>query len=128
MAYDEPLAARVRDYFTRREVTFTEKRMMGGLCFLVADKMCVGVEKERLMVRLDPKLYGPALHRKGCAPMDFTGRPMRGFVFVQPEGYTADDELTAWLELALAFNPKAKSSKKPRQRPATKIKSPGVNS
>lgn len=114
MAYDEKLAARVRGFFQRRKAKFAEKPMMGGLCFLVADKMCVGVEKERLMVRLDPEIYEAALKRKGCGPMDFTGRPMRGFVFVKHEGYSTDRDLTSWLELALAFNPKAKSSKKRR--------------
>lgn len=116
MAYDEQLANRVRDGFKQRKVKFTEKRMMGGLCFLVDDKMCVGVELERLMVRLDPEIYEAALKRKGCVPMDFTGRPMRGFVFVKQEGYSTDRDLTSWLELALEFNPKAKSSKKRRAK------------
>ena len=119
MAYDEQLAARVRNVFANRKVPFEEKRMMGGLCFLVDEKMCVGVEKERLMVRLDPEVYERALKRKGCAPMDFTGRPMRGFVFVKAEGFTADEDLTSWLDLALEFNPKAKSSRRRR----TKMKS-----
>lgn len=86
MAFDEQLATRVRDRFKQRKVTFEEKRMMGGLCFLVDGKMCVGVEKNRLMARIDPEVYERALSRKGCVPMDFTGRPMRGFVFVNPRG------------------------------------------
>ena len=118
MAYDEQLASRVRNVFEKRKVAFTEKRMMGGLCFLVDDKMCVGVEKERLMVRLDLEIYEQVLKRKGCVPMDFTGRPMRGFVFVKAEGFSADRDLTSWLELALEFNPKAKSSKKRRAQQA----------
>ena len=116
MAYDEKLAARVRDFFEQRKAKFAEKPMMGGLCFLVADKMCVGVEKERLMVRLDPEIYEAALKRKGCVPMDFTGRPMRGFVFVKHEGYSTARDLASWLDLALEFNPKAKSSKKRRAK------------
>ena len=114
MAYDERLAERVRRHFNNRRKKFNEKRMMGGLCFLVDDKMCVGVEKERLMVRLDPEIYDEVLKRKGCVPMDFTGRPMRGFVFVKGEGYASDADLTSWLNLALEFNPKAKSSRKRR--------------
>ncbi|HMP83204.1 MAG TPA: TfoX/Sxy family protein [Verrucomicrobiota bacterium] len=114
MAYDEQLAERVRSFFKRRKVAFAEKRMMGGLCFLVNEKMCVGVEKERLMVRLDPDVYDTALQRKGCVPMDFTGRPMRGFVFVNERGYAATQDLNHWLDLALEFNPKAKSSRKRR--------------
>ena len=86
MAYDEQLATRVRQFFSARKVAAEEKRMMGGLCFMVAGKMCVGVEKDRLMVRLAPAVYDQALRRKGCVPMDFTGRPMRGFVFVNKIG------------------------------------------
>ena len=117
MAYHEQLAERIRRGFGRRNVTFEEKRMMGGLCFMVAAKMCVGVEKNRLMARIDPEAYDAALRRKGCVPMDFTGRPMRGFVFVNPTGLATDDELGHWLKLALDFNPKAKASKKnPRRK------------
>ena len=85
---------------------------MGGLCFMVNAKMCVGVEKNRLMARIDPEVYDAALRKKGCVPMDFTGRPMRGFVFVNPTGLTTDGELDDWLKLALDFNPRAKASKK----------------
>jgi TfoX/Sxy family transcriptional regulator of competence genes len=112
MACNEQVAERIRKQFARRAVAFEEKRMMGGLCFLVDGKMCVGVEKDRLMARIDPAVYEQALRRKGCRPMDFTGRPMRGFVFVEPDGYRADGDLASWLELALEFNPRAKASKK----------------
>jgi TfoX/Sxy family transcriptional regulator of competence genes len=112
MAFDEQLAERTRAAFRKREVAFAEKRMMGGLCFLVADKMCVGVHQDRLMVRLDPDLYERALKRTGCVPMDFTGRPMRGFVFIQPAGLAGARELDYWLALALEFNPRAKSSRR----------------
>jgi len=119
MAYNEQLAERLRKGFSKRKVKFAEKRMMGGLCFMVDDKMCLGVEKERLMVRLDPENYEGALTRKGCAPMDFTGRPMRGFVFVQANMLAAEEELAYWLESALEFNPRAKSSKAKKKK-ATK--------
>jgi len=111
MAYDEQLAERVRRWFDERQTTYEEKRMMGGLCFMVDGKMCVGVEKQRLMVRIDPREYDAALGRPGCVPMDFTGRPMRGFVFVSAEGIVARRSLAAWLALALEFNPRATSSK-----------------
>ena len=112
MAYDEQLAGRIRLGLRKLRVTFEEKKMMGGLCFTVDGKMCVGVEKNRLMVRIDPAVYDDALRRKGCAPMDFTGRPMRGFVFVNSSGTETDDELAVWLALAVEFNPRAKSSRK----------------
>jgi hypothetical protein len=119
MAYDEELADRVRRVFHDRNIAFAEKRMMGGLCFMVDGKMCVGVEKERLMVRLDPAMYEDALGRKGCVPMDFTGRPMRGFVFVNVEGFATTRDLASWLDLALEFNPRAVSSKKKPVTPTT---------
>ena len=115
MAHDEQLATRVRKFFKARAVAFEEKRMMGGLCFMVDGKMCVGVEKQRLMARIDPSIYEKALGRKGCVPMDFTGRPMRGFVFVNAEGFASDRDLASWLELALEFNPRAVSSKKKKK-------------
>lgn len=111
MAYNEQLAERVRAGLKRARVRHEEKRMMGGLCFMVNGKMCVGVEKDRLMVRMDPDACARALQRKGCVPMDFTGRPMRGFVFVNANGLSTDAELGSWLKLALEFNPRAKSSK-----------------
>ncbi|MFO1514627.1 MAG: TfoX/Sxy family protein [Verrucomicrobiota bacterium] len=118
MAYNEQLAERVRQIFGDARVRVEEKCMMGGLCFMVNGKMCVGVEKERLMARIDPEEYESALRRKGCVPMDFTGRPMRGFVFVNPAGLATDDALNDWLKLALEFNPRAKSSKKKSAPPS----------
>ena len=111
MAYDEQLAARIRRALDSRGVRYEEKRMMGGLCFMVDGKMCVGVEKQKLMARIDPVIYESALDRRGCVPMDFTGRPMRGFVFVNPPGVLSKRDLLWWLDRALEFNPRAVSSK-----------------
>ena len=85
--------------------------MMGGLCFMVNGKMCVGVEKNRLMARIRPDAYEDALKCKGCRPMDITGRPMRGFVFVEPEALKTAKDLRFWVELALAYNSTAKKSR-----------------
>jgi len=115
MAYDEQLAERVRRAFRHRKVAFEEKRMMGGLCFLVDAKMCVGIERNRLMVRLDPGIYEDALKKKGCTQMDFTGRPMRGFVYVGRDGLSTDGRLNGWLKLALDYNPRARASRKKQQ-------------
>lgn len=120
MAFDEQLAERVRSEFARRAVAFEEKRMMGGLCFLVDGKMCVGVEGEQLMVRLAPDFYETALERVGCVPMEFTGKPMRGFVFVKPEGWRSAKQFRAWFDDALEFNPRAKSSRSRRAKPKGK--------
>jgi len=110
MPYDESLEQRVRQIFDAHQIKYEAKRMMGGLCFMVNGKMCVGVEKNRLMARIGPDAYADALTRKGCRPMDFTGRPMRGFVFVELEGLKSEKDLAFWLELALDYNPTAKKS------------------
>ena len=112
MPYDQQLEQRVRLSFDAKRIKHESKRMMGGLCFMVKGKMCVGVEKNRLMARIGPDAYDNALTRKGCRPMDFTGRPMRGFVFVELDGLKSDKDLAFWLELALAYNPTAKKSAK----------------
>ena len=112
MAYNEFLADRIRFVLKDKGVRFEEKKMMGGLCFMVKDKMCAGVEKDKLMARIGPEAYEKSLSRKGCREMDFTGRPMKGFVFVEPEGIDTDQDLAYWVQLCLDFNPKAKSGKK----------------
>lgn len=112
MAYDSSITDRLTDQLTQLRVAFETKAMMGGLCFMVDGKMCLGVIGERLMVRLDPAVEQESLQRPGCKPMDFTGRPMRGYVFVHPEGIDTERELRHWVALALEFNPKAKAAKK----------------
>lgn len=112
MAYDQALAERIADHFTAQRVVVESKSMMGGVCFMVGGKMCVGVVKSRLMLRLDPAMEAAALRQPGCGPMDFTGRPMKGYVFVQPEGCESDSQLRSLLNLALEFNPRAQSSRK----------------
>ena len=112
MAYDEFLADRIRAVLNSRHISFKEKKMMGGLSYMVDDKMCVGLIKDNLMARIDPQIYEQALTRTGCREMNFTGRSMKGFVFVEPEGIDLDDDLDYWVQLCLDFNPKAKSSKK----------------
>jgi len=112
MAYNEFLGERISNSLRNKAIPFEEKKMFGGLAFMVNEKMCVGVIKDNMMARIDPEGLEEALGRKGCKPMEFTGRPMKGFVVVEPEGMDLDEELDYWVELALAFNPRAKSSKK----------------
>ena len=111
MPYDQTIATRVERYLDGKHQRFESKSMMGGLVFMVNGKMCIGVEKNRIMLRIDPSEQAAALARKGCSPMDFTGRPMRGFVFVAATTLRTDAQLEAWLSSALAFNPKAVASK-----------------
>ena len=111
MAYDEDLAQRVRRSFASRVVAFDEKRMMGGLCFLVDGKMCVGIVKNDLMVRFDPARQDEMLAKPGARVMDFTQRVSKGFVLVEPRGIKDDTAFAFWIQTALAYNKIAKSSK-----------------
>ena len=93
MAYNEKLADRVRELISSTHEITEEKKMFGGLCFMVNGKMCVGVEKERLMVRLNPDLTEEVMEKEGCRPMDFTARIMKGYVFVDVEALNTKKKL-----------------------------------
>lgn len=112
MAYNEHLADKLRQALKERKVPFEEKKMMGGLCIMVDDKMCVGVVKDDLMARVGPHVYEEALTRPNARIMDFTKRPMKGYLYVNAEGWDNEDELSSWLDQCLIFNKEAKSSKK----------------
>ena len=79
---------------------------------MVNDKMCIGVEQERLMIRLDPARYDEVMEKEGCKPMDFTGKVMKGYVFVDADAVDTKKKLAYWIKLALEYNAIAKSSKK----------------
>ncbi len=112
MAYNEKLANNVRELISLTHKNVEEKAMFGGLCFMVNDKMCLGVEKERLMVRLDPELYDIVMEKEGCKPMDFSGKVMKGFVFVDVTAVNTIKKLEYWVKLALEYNKLAKAAKK----------------
>ena len=122
MAYDQFLADRVRRAFNDQQTTFTEKNMFGGLCFMVDEKMCCGIhydkkkETDLLMARIGEAASVNAMERTGCHPMDFTGRPMKGYVFVTPDGFDEEEDLSHWIGLCIAFNPLAKASKKRKKK------------
>jgi len=104
MAYSEWLADRIRQILSRKQVPFEEKKMMGGLAFMINNKMCVGIIKEDLMTRIGKLYYQEALSQPHARPMDFTGKPMKGYVFIGPEGIDMDEHLTFWIDKALDFN------------------------
>ena len=112
MAYNEKLADRTREIIALTHKNVEEKKMFGGLCFMVNDKMCLGVEKERLMVRLDPVRFDEVMGKEGCRPMDFTGKIMKGYVFVDIAALNTKKKLEYWIKLALDYNSVAKASKK----------------
>lgn len=111
MAFDAFLAERATNYLNSKNVKFEEKKMMGGLCYMVDDKMCFGVMKDSIMARIGPDFYTSALDMKGVEKMEFTGREMKGFVTVKPESLDMETDLAYWIDACLKFNPKAKSSK-----------------
>src|SRR6185503_17622748 len=112
MAYNEKLADMTREIISLTHKKVEEKKMFGGLCYMVNDKMCVGIEQERMMVRLDPSRYEEALEKEGCTPMDFTGKVMKGYVFVDAAVLNTKKQLDYWVQLALEYNDKARSSRK----------------
>jgi TfoX/Sxy family transcriptional regulator of competence genes len=112
MAYNEKLADRTREIIARSHKNIEEKRMFGGLCFMVNDKMCVGVKEERIMVRLDPAKHDEAMEKDGCNAMEHSGKVMKGFVFVDIETLNTTKKLEYWIKLALDYNKIAKPSKK----------------
>jgi len=115
MAYNEKLADRTREIISLTHKNVEEKRMFGGLCFMVNNKMCVGVEQDRLMVRIDPMKYDEIMEKEECEPMDFTGKVMKGFVFVDINTLNTKKKLEYWIKLALEYNPIAKASKKSKK-------------
>ncbi len=104
MAYDENLADRIRNILHTKHIQFIEKKMMGGLTFMVNEKMCVGIVKDDLMARIGKDNYENALKKEGCHEMDFTGKPMKGYVFLEPLAIDLDADLDYWIEMALNFN------------------------
>ena len=120
MAYNEKLADRIRETIALTHKNVKEKKMFAGLCFMVNDKMCVGVHEDKIMVRLDPVIFDTVMEKEGCMPMNFTGKTMKGFVFVSEDVLKTKKQLEYWVRLALEFNKIAKSSKKPIRPKAVK--------
>ncbi len=124
MAFDEDLTERVRDVLGPRP-ELTEKKMFGGLAFLLRGNMCCGVHGDDLIVRVGPDQDADALAQPGARPFDITGRPMSGWILVGPEATASTDALIEWVDRALAFvealppggTAKPKSTAKPKTPP-----------
>jgi TfoX/Sxy family transcriptional regulator of competence genes len=102
MAYNENLAARVRDFLEYRP-GFSEKKMFGGLCFLLNGNMCCGVTADALMLRLGNDGAAKALLEPNTREMDFTGRVMKSMVYIEPAGWEPEEELEDWVGRAASF-------------------------
>ncbi|MFO0866573.1 MAG: TfoX/Sxy family protein [Gemmataceae bacterium] len=102
MAFDETFAGRIRDAISRRK-GIEEKKMFGGIGYLLNGNMLVGIWKDSLIVRLGPDNYDDALLEPHVREFDITGRPMKGWVMVEPEGVEDDEQLAGWIDRALKF-------------------------
>lgn len=113
MAYDEKLATRIRKVLeTQKNVS--ERKMFGGLAFMVGGNMACGIIGNELMVRVGPEAYESSLEEKHVRPMDFTGKPMKGMIYVAPAGIKAGPSLRKWVSRGAAYaagRPKKKAAK-----------------
>lgn len=118
MAFNEKTAQRIREILLNKGADFTEKTMFSGICFMVDNKMCCGTHidkktnEEYLLCRIGEKAQEKAMEKDNVIPMNFTGKSMKGYIFVVEEGFKSKKDLSYWLQLCLDFNPVAKASKK----------------
>jgi TfoX/Sxy family transcriptional regulator of competence genes len=117
MSYNEKLSDRIREALSEiKKIKVEEKYMFGGVCYMVNGKMCIGIVKDELMCRIGPDIYEEALEKNGCREMVFTGRPMKGYVFVSDVGMKTKKDFEYWVNLSLDFNKKAKATKKKKNK------------
>lgn len=102
MSFDQGLAERIRDLFKHRQEV-TEKKMFGGLAFMQDGHMFVGIVGDKLMARVGPSLYEELLSKPHVSVMDFTGKPMKGYIYVSPAGYESDEDLEKWVAYCAKF-------------------------
>lgn len=106
MAYNELLGKRIYDQLMVWKVSFTEKKMFGGIAFMVNDKMCIGILKDEIMLRVMEEHYESSLEKNHVKPMEFTGRVMKGFLFIEEPAFKKPKEFEYWLKLGLEFGEK----------------------
>ena len=111
MAFNQQLNDRIRESIAHLP-DVEEKHMFGGSCYMVNGKMCIGVIKDEMMCRIGPEIYEQVLEKNGCREMNFTGKPLKGYVYVCQEELKTKKEFDYWINLCLEFNKKAKASKK----------------
>lgn len=114
MPYNEALSIRIKKLLIQLNIEFTEKKMFGGYAFMINDKMCVGIVNDQIMLRVMEEHYEKLLEENGVEPMNFTGKTMKGFLFIQPEVFQTDKQLNDWIAYGLEFGEKGivKSKKK----------------
>ncbi len=117
MAYNLKLAQRLRESLIDLK-NIEERNMFGGICFMLNDKMCIGISNDDLMCRFNPEITEEVMHKKGARPMDFTNRVMKGFVFVDESGYQKKNDLEYWIKISVEYNAIAKKSPKKKSKHA----------
>jgi TfoX/Sxy family transcriptional regulator of competence genes len=115
MAFNEKLAERIRGRLSVIPKV-KETKLMGGLAFMVNGKMCIGIFKDEMLCRIDPAERDELLERPGCTVMQFTGRPMKGFVLVDDSGMRSSKDFEFWVQQCLAYNKFAKRSVKKKKK------------
>lgn len=126
MAFDHYQADRIRAVLKEKSVVYEERKMMGGLCVMVNEKMCFGLLQSKtdgqdlLMIRVGEESCQKIINDAYILPMDFTGRPMKGYAFVSAEGFDMDEDISKWIQMCLDYNPLAKKS--PKKKKAVKTK------
>lgn len=113
MSYDEKLADRIRELLAAATNDIEEKKMFGGLCFMVNEKMCVCTREDTILIRIDPtKVESILADAPGAEQMTMGGRVMKGYIRIPEDAVNTKKQLQPWIKMALNFNPDAKSSKK----------------
>lgn len=102
MAYDEGLAQRIREHL-QDQTDVEEKKMFGGLCFMISRHMCCGILGDKMMARVGPENYDVNLQKEHARKMDFTGKPMKGMLYVEPDGLQSDRDLNEWIGVCLDY-------------------------
>lgn len=115
MATDEYLLERIQNTMRSKNVDWYEKKMFGGHCFMVDDKMCFGTYRGGMMARIAPEESEALIERDGAEQMIHGGRTMTGYLFLEPEAFDTEDDLEFWIDKCLEFNPRAKASKKKKK-------------
>lgn len=112
MAYNEKIALRIASKLAANGINFVEKKMFGGIAFMINDKMCVGVVKDQMMLRVMEEHYDKLVEENHVHPMEFTGKTMRGFLFLDQEAFETDTDMDRWINYGLEFGEKGKVKSK----------------
>ncbi|MCC6818365.1 MAG: TfoX/Sxy family protein [Bacteroidia bacterium] len=116
MAYNEELAERISKLLKHLEINYEEKKMFGGIAFMINEKMCIGLAKNQLMLRVMDNKYEELVQMDGAKEMDFTGRSLKGFIYVDPDAIIKDIDLKQWIDYGIEFGLKGELKTKKKKK------------